>query len=61
MVIQLADGFNGSKMNFDSFPLQIEGGLLKLQCSDEGKSYLIKWTTTQDYNQAILNTLGETK
>ena len=62
MIIQLADGFNGSTMNFDSFPLQIDGSpdgqyCIKLKCSDEGKDYLIKWVHTTDYNQAILNSL----
>ncbi|RYY51310.1 MAG: hypothetical protein EOO06_00855 [Chitinophagaceae bacterium] len=61
MIIQLADGFNGSTMNFDSFPLQIDGDCVKLRCSDDGKHYLIKWTTKKDYDQAIINALGETK
>lgn len=57
MIIQLADGFNGRTMNFDSFPLQIDGDCIKLKCSDEGKDYLIKWVHATDYNQAILNSL----
>lgn len=57
MIIQLEDGYNGNKMNFDSFPLQIDGDCVKLKCSDEGKDYLIKWVHATDYNQAILNSL----
>ena len=57
MIIQLADGFNGSTMQFDSFPLQIDGDCFKLQCAEEGKHYLIKWVHAADYNQAILNSL----
>lgn len=57
MIIQLADGYTGSTANFDSFPLQIDGECIKLQCSDEGKSWMIKWVSKTDYNQAIINSL----
>ncbi len=63
MIIQLADGlgdannYNGSTMNFDSFPLQYDGECIKLKCSDEGKGWLIKWVSSTDYNQAILNSM----
>lgn len=57
MIIQLVDGFNGSTMRFDSFPLQIDGDCVKLQCAESGKSYMHKWVHATDYNQAILESL----
>lgn len=57
MIIQLADGFNGSTLNFDSFPLQIDGDCVKLACAERGKEYMIKWVHSSDYNQAILDSL----
>lgn len=58
MIIQLEDGFNGKTMNFESFPLMIDGDCIKVKCSDDGKGYLIKWVHRNDYNKAVLKAIG---
>ena len=42
--ILLPDGYNGHKMRYFKKPIKIDGDLIQLQCAENGKEYLHKWT-----------------
>ena len=52
-IIELPDGFNGHTVKCYSNPIKVDGNTVKLQCAEEGKEYMIKWTTWNDRFEAL--------
>lgn len=50
-IIKLPDGYNGATMEFYAEPVEVDGDLIKLQCSAPGKSHLIRWARKSDINR----------
>ena len=46
--IALPDGYNGHSLRFYVKPLEVDGHMLKLQCAEPGKEYLIRWVHAWD-------------
>lgn len=51
--ITLLDGYNGDTAKFYTRPLAIDGDLIKLQCAEPGKEYMIRWATIEEVKQEI--------
>ena len=53
--VLLDDGYNGSKVLFNTNPLEVDGDLVKLSCAEPGKEYLIRWVLLEDVIKAQSN------
>jgi hypothetical protein len=55
----LDDGFSGSKLLFDPYPVHIDGELLHLRCAEAGKEYMLAWKRESDVAQAVQQQLPD--
>jgi len=51
--IELSDGYVGNKVRFFTEPIEVDGDLVKLQCAEPGKEYMIAWKRKSDLAKAI--------
>lgn len=51
--ITLSDGYNGHTARFYSRPIAIDGNLVKLQCAEPGKEYMIRWASIEEVKKQI--------
>ncbi len=51
--IELADGYNGHVAKFVAEPIAIDGDLVKLQCAEPGKDYMIAWKYADQVAEAV--------
>lgn len=51
--ITLPDGYNGHTARFYSRPIAIDGDLVKLQCAELGKEYMIRWASIEEVKKEI--------
>jgi hypothetical protein len=51
--IELSDGYVGNKVLFFIEPIEVDGDLVKLQCAELGKEYMVAWKRKSDLIKAI--------
>lgn len=52
--ILLPDGYNGHMLRFYTDPIARDGNLVKLQCAELGREYLIRWARQEDIKSALV-------
>jgi hypothetical protein len=52
-ILELPDGFNGHTIKCYSNPIEVDGNTVKLQCAEEEKEYMFKWTTWNNRFEAL--------